>query len=168
MRKYIIIFLVFAFLALAFSQVDTTITERRPVVRIPWNELTPLQKKVAKFHPTIMQKVMPIDSLPRLLRVKINAPATTGTMTIPVRFDIINITPTGACTFNAGPGGKVGDMCSFHITTSGTTSRILTWGTGFYKTGTLSTGTTSGRFFTVTFQFDGIMWWEMCRTAAQQ
>lgn len=95
------------------------------------------------------------------------APATTGTMTVTMNTRMVTITPSGNCTFNAS-GGTLGERCSFLITSSGTTARTLTWGTNFRKAGTLSTGTTSGRFFTVTFLcIDGTIWQEEGRTAAQ-
>jgi hypothetical protein len=88
-------------------------------------------------------------------------------MTVVMDSDIKTITPTGACTFNAS-GGTTGNIVTFHITTSGTVSRTLTFGTNFRKTGTLATGTTSARFFSVTFRcIDGTIWSEICRTAAQ-
>lgn len=96
------------------------------------------------------------------------APATTGTMTINMTSSIITITPTGACTFN-GSGGVAGQLVTFSITTSGTSSFVLTWGTNFRKVGTLATGTVSARFFTVTFRClaDNGIWTEVGRTAAQ-
>lgn len=88
-------------------------------------------------------------------------------MTVPMTASIVTITPTGACTFNA-TGGTVGQITSFFITTSGAASFTLTWGTNFRKTGTLATGTTTARFFTVTFRcLDGTIWTEIARTAAQ-
>ncbi len=93
--------------------------------------------------------------------------ATTGTMTVNMTSSIITITPTGACTFNAS-GGVAGQRVTFSITTSGISSFTLTWGTNFRKTGTLATGTTSARFFTVTFIcLDGTIWSELCRTPIQ-
>ncbi len=93
--------------------------------------------------------------------------ATTGTMTVSMTTSVITITPTGACTFNAS-GGVTGQICTFSITTSGVSSFTLTWGTNFRKTGTLATGTTSARFFTVTFRcLDGTVWSEIARTAVQ-
>jgi len=94
--------------------------------------------------------------------------ATTGTMTVNMTTATITITPTGACTFNAS-GGTAGQIVTFLITTSGVNSFTLTWGTNFRKTGTLATGTTSARFFAVTFRCasDGITWWEIARTAVQ-
>lgn len=52
------------------------------------------------------------------------------------------------------------------IVTSGTTSRIVTFGTGFKATGTLLTGTASNRRFVVTFVSDGTQLLETSRTIA--
>lgn len=94
--------------------------------------------------------------------------ATTGTMTVNMTTDIITITPTGACTFNAANGGNIGQIVTFVITTSGTSSFTLTFGTNFRKTGTLATGTTSARFFAVTFRYVATnTWMEIARTAVQ-
>lgn len=94
--------------------------------------------------------------------------ATTGTMTVNMTTDIITITPTGACTFNAAAGGNIGQIVTFSITTSGTSSFTLTWGTNYRKTGTLATGTTSARFFAVTFRYVTTnTWQEIARTAVE-
>lgn len=93
--------------------------------------------------------------------------ATTGTMTVAMGEGVRTITPTGACTFNAS-GGVAGQRCTFAITTVGTTSRVLTFGTNFRKVGTLATGTTANRFFSVTFVcVDGTLWQETARTVVQ-
>ena len=95
-------------------------------------------------------------------------PATTGTMTVSMPSDdgVITITPTGACTFN-GSGGKAGARCTLVVTTSGTSSFTLTFGTNFKAAGTLATGTTSGKVFAVSFVCkDGTTWVETGRTAA--
>lgn len=91
--------------------------------------------------------------------------ATTGTMTVNMTSEIITITPTGACTFNAS-GGIAGQRVTFLITTSGTTSFTLTWGTNFKTTATLATGTTTAKKFCVSFVYDGSTWTEFSRTAA--
>jgi hypothetical protein len=82
--------------------------------------------------------------------------------------DIVTITPTGACTFNAA-GGIVGREVTFSITTAGSSSFTLTWGTNFRKTGTLATGATGARFFAVTFKCIAATptWLEISRTAVQ-
>lgn len=92
-------------------------------------------------------------------------PATTGTMTVTMGHGARTITPTGACTFNAS-GGVAGQVCTFAITTSGTSSFVLTFGTNFRKAGTLATGTTTARFFSVTFLcVSAGVWQEIARTA---
>lgn len=94
-------------------------------------------------------------------------PATTGAMTVTMGQGVRTITPTGACTFNAS-GGVAGQVCTFAITTAGSSSFTLTWGTNFRKTGTLATGATGARFFSVTFVCtNGTIWQEVARTAAQ-
>jgi hypothetical protein len=52
------------------------------------------------------------------------------------------------------------------IQTSGATSRTVTFGTGFNSTGTLATGTASGRRFVVSFVSDGTRLLETSRTTA--
>lgn len=93
--------------------------------------------------------------------------ATTGTMTVSMTTSVITCTPSGNMTLNA-TGGVVGQITTFSFTTSGTTSFTITFGTNFRKTGTLATGVTSARFFTVTFLcLDGTIWTEISRTAVQ-
>ena len=50
------------------------------------------------------------------------------------------------------------------IFTSGTTSRTVTFGTGFKSQGTLSTGTTASRYWIVNFISNGTSWLETSRT----
>lgn len=93
--------------------------------------------------------------------------ATTGTMTVSMTTRIVTITPTGDCTFNAS-GGSAGQVCTFSVTTSGVTSYNLTFGTNFRSAGVLATGTTSARFFAVTFLcLDGTVWQETARTTVE-
>jgi hypothetical protein len=109
-----------------------------------------------------------LQNLSPILTGSAATPATTGTMTINMTTAVITITPTGACTFNAANGGTAGQHVTFAITTSGTSSFTLTWGTNYRKTGTLATGTTSARFFAVTFVCVGSnIWQEIARTAVQ-
>jgi hypothetical protein len=113
---------------------------------------------------------VPVAQLPALggLSGAAALPATTGTMTANMATArVLTITPTGACTFNAS-GGTAGHEVSFAISTSGTVSFVMTWGTNFRKAGTLSTGTVSARHFSVTFVcVNGTIWQEIGRTAAQ-
>jgi hypothetical protein len=92
-------------------------------------------------------------------------PATTGAMTVNMATaSVFTITPTGACTFNAS-GGYAGQTASFSILTSGTVSYILTFGTNFKVTGTLVTGTVTGKYFTIDFICrNGTLWVEAGRT----
>jgi hypothetical protein len=75
------------------------------------------------------------------------------------------LTPSGDCTLNA-VGGTAGHICTFEITTSGTTSYTITFGTNFKSQGALATGIVSGKRFNVTFKRDGTAWCEIGRTAA--
>jgi hypothetical protein len=59
-----------------------------------------------------------------------------------------------------------GVMCSVTLITSGTTSFTVTFGTGFKPVGTLATGTTTARAFTVSFRSNGTNLREYARTAA--
>jgi hypothetical protein len=92
-------------------------------------------------------------------------PANTGAMTATMDGGYKKITPAGACIFNA-TAGSAGQRCTFIVTTSGTTSYTLTFGTNFISQGVLATGTVSGKIFTVSFIFDGTNWIETARTAA--
>ncbi len=94
-------------------------------------------------------------------------PATTGTMTLNMaNVSVFTITPTGACTFNAS-GGHIGQRVSLIITTTGTTARVLTFGTNFKAAGTLSTGTVTAKVFQISFTCkDGTLWVEEGRTIA--
>jgi len=92
-------------------------------------------------------------------------PAATGTIAATMDGTIKRITPTGACTFNA-TGGIIGQSCAFVITTSGTTTYTLTWGTNFKTTATLATGSVTAKVFVVNFVYDGTKWNEVSRTVA--
>jgi hypothetical protein len=59
-----------------------------------------------------------------------------------------------------------GNMRTLIILTSGTTSRTITFGTGFKPVGTLATGTASGRVFVIHFISDGVNLYEAGRTTA--
>jgi hypothetical protein len=61
---------------------------------------------------------------------------------------------------------KVGASAYVIVITSGTTSRTVTFGTGFKSTGTLATGTSADRRFVFHFISDGANLVEVSRTAA--
>lgn len=64
-------------------------------------------------------------------------------------------------------GGIVGQEIVLQVTTSGTTSYNLTFGTGFgANAGTLATGTTTAKVFVIRFMHNGTNFVELSRTAA--
>jgi len=76
---------------------------------------------------------------------------------------------TGAVTFTAPVGDDtaddvapfVGDVIAF-LLQSDTTSRVVTFGTGFASTGTLSV--TTAKYAYIEFIFNGLIWQEKFRT----
>ncbi len=79
---------------------------------------------------------------------------------------VFKLTPGEDETLNAASVPSAGQRISLVVTTSGTTSRTLTFGTNFKSTGTLATGTTTAKVFTVNFVSDGVNWNETSRTTA--
>jgi len=77
----------------------------------------------------------------------------------------VKVTPTATATYTTTVPAA-GETRTLLILTSGTTSRTITFGTGFKPVGTLATGTTSGRVFVVHFISDGANLYEAGRTAA--
>ena len=76
------------------------------------------------------------------------------------------LTPDQTCQINA-TGAKAGQSVSLAITTSGTSSFTLTFGTNFKTTGTLATGPLTAKVFVINFScFDGITYVETGRTTA--
>lgn len=69
-------------------------------------------------------------------------------------------------TLNFAAGTRAGQRCILKVTTSGTTSYTLTFGTNTKSTGTLATGTTDAKVFVVQFIWDGTNWLEAGRTTA--
>lgn len=78
---------------------------------------------------------------------------------------VFSLSPTQDCTINA-LNGTPGQHASILITTSGTTSYSVIFGTAFKSTGTLTTGTVFGKVFAVSFVYDGTNWTETSRTIA--
>lgn len=72
-------------------------------------------------------------------------------------------TATATLTTTVPPSGT---LCHLILTTSGTTSYTLTFGSGFTTTGTRTTGTVSGKVYALTFVSDGTTLIETSRTAA--
>lgn len=61
---------------------------------------------------------------------------------------------------------KAGGELTLIVLTSGSTSRTLTFGSGFKSTGTLATGVTTAKTFVIKFVSDGTNYIEVSRTAA--
>lgn len=76
------------------------------------------------------------------------------------------LTPAHTATVNAAAVLAAGRVIDLIVTTSGTTSYTLTFGTNLKSTGTLATGTTDAKKFVVRFISDGVEWIETSRTAA--
>lgn len=71
-------------------------------------------------------------------------------------------TPTGACTLNAATVG-LNHILTVIVTTAGTTSYNVTFGTNFKSAGVIATGATSGKVWTATFVGDGTTYVEISR-----
>jgi hypothetical protein len=109
-----------------------------------------------------------LSGLPTIAQTR-NSVVTTlgasGTVVLdPAVSDVFSITPTGAVTLNAN-STPVANL-DLIVTTSGTSSYVITFGTGFKTTGVLATGTTSGATFIVSFRGNGTNLIEKSRTAA--
>jgi hypothetical protein len=78
---------------------------------------------------------------------------------------VVKVTPTANATFTSTVPAA-GSIRVLLILTSGTTSRTITFGTGFKAVGTLATGTTSARVFSISWVSDGTNLYEIARTAA--
>ena len=82
---------------------------------------------------------------------------TTGTVSVdPTLYDLWTLVPTGDMTINLTATPTQGTELDLVITTSGTTSRNITFGTHFKSQGVLATGTVSGKVFCVSFKSDGV------------
>lgn len=78
---------------------------------------------------------------------------------------VFTLTPAQTATINA-TGFVNGERLAVVVTTSGTTSYTLTFGTGFKTTGTLATGTVDAKVFVVNFVAVGGTLVEASRTTA--
>lgn len=83
----------------------------------------------------------------------------------PTLSNVFTLTPSADLTINAA-SAPVGEYLTIVVTTSGTTSYTLTFGTKFKSTGTLATGTVTAKVFTVSFLCDGTNCNEISRTTA--
>jgi hypothetical protein len=79
--------------------------------------------------------------------------------------DVYSSTPTANVTYTVQatiPGQRVAII----VTTSGTTSYTITFGSGFRSQGTLATGTVTAKVFIIEFISDGTNMYEISRTTA--
>lgn len=99
---------------------------------------------------------------------KVQSPTEAATMSIdPSIAPIFRWTPTQAETINVTSPGKPFELLVFLIDAVGGSSFTVTFGTNLRSTGTLATGTSTGKRFLVAFMSDGTTWSEFTRTAAQ-
>lgn len=93
--------------------------------------------------------------------------ATTISVTPGSSVSAYTLTPAHTATINAVTTGAIAGRAYYLVvTTSGTTSYTLTFGTAFKTTGTLTSGTVTGKVFVMQFIFDGTNFNEVSRTAA--
>lgn len=77
----------------------------------------------------------------------------------------VKVTPSANATYTTTVPAA-GLDAHLMILTSGTTSRTITFGTGFKPVGTLATGTVTARVFVIHWISDGTKLYEAGRTAA--
>ena len=118
---------------------------------VNWDDASLLGSSIASFK-RIAQTVVPVTSASTIA-----LDTTLG--------GIFTLTPAHTATINAA-SVIAGREIVLVITTSGTSSFTLTFGTNFKTTGTLATGTTSGKVFVIRFVSDGTNWNETSRTTA--
>ena len=76
--------------------------------------------------------------------------------------NVFTLTTTGNCTINAS-NGVAGQRTTFIITDDATGGHVVTYGTNFEASGTL-TGT-ADKTATIDFVYDGANWYEVSRTS---
>ena len=85
----------------------------------------------------------------------------------PKNYTVLTLTPGEGETINLTTTGMTaGHRFTIVVTTSGTSSYTLTFGTNFKTTGTLATGTVSAKTFAISFAYDGTNAVETGRTTA--
>lgn len=92
--------------------------------------------------------------------------ATPGTAALALATNTtVSVSPTGNTTYTTTVPAA-GSVRHVIVRQTTTTSRTLTFGTGFKPVGTLATGTTASRVFVLSFVSDGTNLYEASRTAA--
>ncbi len=77
-------------------------------------------------------------------------------------YETTTVNATGNATINASGGGNPGQEINIIINNDATSGKVITFGTHFRSTGTI-TGTTS-KAALISFISDGTSWFEKCRT----
>lgn len=109
----------------------------------------------------------PIIATGQVSSSTVTALTATGTATLnPALGQVFSVTPTGGLTINGSASPAAGSLVTVVVTTSGSSSFTITFGSNFKSTGTLATGTVSGKVFTVSFMSDGTNLNEIARTVA--
>lgn len=116
------------------------------------------------------------DNTDRIITNDYQAPAFAATIALSISKSKTIVKPavlTGAVTFTANvvapltglaaDGPFVGDSIEFYFTPDGT-SRVVTFGTGFLPTATLSV--TTAKFAVIVFKFNGTAWLEVSRAVS--
>lgn len=111
------------------------------------------------------------DNTDRALQNDYQAPAFAATIALKIKRNaaqtiVAPATLTGVVTFSVNVGDAnnppyLGDTILFSLTPDGTT-RVVTFGTGFLPTATLSV--TTGKFALISFIFNGTAWVEQARS----
>ena len=83
----------------------------------------------------------------------------------PTTGGLFNLTPIQSSTINVASVPAKHQRIVIHVTTSGTSSYNITFGTNLKSTGTLATGTVSGVTYTIGFEGNGTNFYETGRTA---
>lgn len=108
------------------------------------------------------------DNTDRIVTNTFLQPAYSATIALSTNTSKTLVAPatlTGALTVTASVGTSttapyIGDVIEFQFVPDGT-SRVVTFGTGFQSTGTLSV--TTAKYATASFQFNGVAWIERAR-----
>jgi hypothetical protein len=91
---------------------------------------------------------------------------TTGATAMALAANInVRVTPNANATYTSTVPAA-GITATIMILTSGVSSYTITFGSGFRTTGTLATGTTTARYFMLSFISDGTVLVETSRTTA--
>jgi hypothetical protein len=80
-------------------------------------------------------------------------------------YNVVKVTPNATASYTTTVPAA-GTRLTLIVLTSGTSSYVITFSTGFKTTGTLTTGTTSARYFMISFVSDGTNVLETSRTVA--